>query len=351
MSRYVISGYYGFGNAGDEAILRAIVSSLRGGDAAAEITVLSANPQQTAAEHDVIAISRTNLPQVFRALLRTDLFVSGGGGLLQDATSSRSLLYYLGLLTLARILGRRTMVYANSIGPIHQSRNRLLTRRVLQGVSHITVRDQLSLMALRDLGVSRPTMEVTADPVLLLPTPSLPVSDREVLFSVREWGSSNGYLQEVAKAAKQLKDSGFQVVFVPMHFSRDLSVSQRLASELEVDCISAPLSDQSMLQRLGSASVVVGMRLHSLIMATVSCRPMVGISYDPKVEGFLQAIGQPVAGDTRTLAADKLVSLVLSAYENRVSISEHLATQLDAQRQLANQNASIAIALAGGKQA
>ena len=116
MSRYLISGYYGFGNAGDEAILRAIVRNLRECDPEAQLTVLSARPELTAREHSVEAVRRTDLLRIAACMRRADLFISGGGGLLQDVTSSRSLLYYLSLIRLAQLQRCPTMIFANSMG-------------------------------------------------------------------------------------------------------------------------------------------------------------------------------------------------------------------------------------------
>ena len=45
--KIVISGYYGFNNAGDEAMLSAIIQSLRSTFDTPEITVISGSPAKT----------------------------------------------------------------------------------------------------------------------------------------------------------------------------------------------------------------------------------------------------------------------------------------------------------------
>jgi len=95
--KIVISGYYGFGNAGDEAILEAMVRDLRALAPGARLVVLSADPAATAARCGVEAVPRMHLPSVLGALRGADLFISGGGSLLQDATSWRSVPYYAGI--------------------------------------------------------------------------------------------------------------------------------------------------------------------------------------------------------------------------------------------------------------
>ena len=95
MSKILISGYYGFANAGDEAMLTAIIESLRQVEKNVELTVLSGNPEDTAAKHQVCSVYRFNPLGIIRAMKDSELIISGGGSLLQDVTSKRSLLYYL----------------------------------------------------------------------------------------------------------------------------------------------------------------------------------------------------------------------------------------------------------------
>lgn len=351
MSRYVISGYYGFGNAGDEAILQAIIDSLQAQDSQADITVFSAQPSRTALEHRVRVAPRTSFTQIVAALRQTDLFISGGGGLLQDTTSSRSLLYYLGLLTLARGLGCKTMVYANSIGPISQPGNKWLARYVLDKTDYITVRDQLSLSLLSELGVRKPRIRLTADPVLLLPTPVVTPEEQVIALAVREWPSQHDFIMEVMLACRRLVQDGFTISIIPFHFARDLAVSQRLAQEIGpgASCLTQPQGFEDLLSGLARAEVVVAMRLHALIMGTVCNRPLVGISYDPKIQGFLQSVDQPVAGSTDDLRADRLYELVLAAYDQRVEVKRSLAERLAKLRECAAENAIIASGLAKGK--
>ncbi|HXM06785.1 MAG TPA: polysaccharide pyruvyl transferase family protein, partial [Candidatus Acidoferrum sp.] len=116
--RLLISGYYGFGNLGDEALLRIIVDRISTRVPAADIEVLSATPGRTARELHVRSTPRGQWRNVRRAIRESDVVVSGGGGLLQNATSSRSLLYYSGILREAIRAHRKSMIFAQSIGPL-----------------------------------------------------------------------------------------------------------------------------------------------------------------------------------------------------------------------------------------
>jgi len=122
MKKIIISGYYGFGNTGDEAILTGILKNLReescclGEDF--DFTVLSADPSSTSRDYGVRAVNRTGLKDILKSLWGCDLFISGGGGLLQDVTGRQfSIFYYLGLALLARLCGKKVSIYAQGMAP------------------------------------------------------------------------------------------------------------------------------------------------------------------------------------------------------------------------------------------
>ena len=92
--RVVLSGYFGFDNVGDEAILFSIIRALRKLEPSVDITVLSNNPAETAATYGVETVNRWNIGEVRAALKSADGLISGGGSLMQDATSWKSIPYY-----------------------------------------------------------------------------------------------------------------------------------------------------------------------------------------------------------------------------------------------------------------
>ena len=166
MYNILISGYYGFNNIGDESILRTVIDNLREKLPDIDITVLSHDPAQTSAKYGVKAARRMSLWDIFRSVLHCDLLLSGGGSLLQDATSARSILYYLFILRLAQLMGKKTFIYSQGIGPISDPRNRRLTASALRRTNGIVVRDAKSRDLLLEIGVPEYLIHVTADPVI-----------------------------------------------------------------------------------------------------------------------------------------------------------------------------------------
>ena len=118
MINILIAGYHGYGNCGDEATLQAMTVNIKAMAEDVKITALSFKPELTKTEYNIESVQRFNVLQVFNAIRRSDIILSGGGTLLQDDTSTRSLLYYLSIIKVAKMLHKRVMLYDNGIGPV-----------------------------------------------------------------------------------------------------------------------------------------------------------------------------------------------------------------------------------------
>ena len=207
----VMSGYYGFSNAGDDAILDSISNSIAGVSDDVAITVLSNDPALTKQQYGLDAVSRFHVLEVLSALRRSDVLLSGGGSLLQDTTSTRSILYYLTVMNTARLLGKPVMLYANGIGPVRKEGNRRRTKNAVEKAAVVTLRDNGSARELRQMGVKRTDLHVTADPVFRLPPApperaeellkgcGMPAGKDFVVVSVRSWPNTEKFSGELAK--------------------------------------------------------------------------------------------------------------------------------------------------------
>ena len=221
MYKILISGYYGFNNIGDESILRTVIDNLREKLEDIDITVLSQDPAQTSEKYGVKAARRMSLWDILRCVWRCDLLLSGGGSLLQDATSGRSILYYLFILRLAQLLGKETFIYSQGIGPISDPRNRRLAARVLRRTSGIVVRDVKSRDLLLEIGVPDYLIHVTADPVIRVkkadPALGLEILEREgcprregrltVGWAVKARRPDPAFFQEVRRSIQWLRET------------------------------------------------------------------------------------------------------------------------------------------------
>lgn len=338
----ILSGYYGFGNAGDEAILCSILDLLR--DAAGEtgeelrFTVLSADPAATAEKLNVQAVGRTDLRRIIGAMRQADALFSGGGGLLQDVTGrSLSVAYYLGLVLLARLLGLPAILYAQGIGPVTRPFNRLLVRLLANRATFISVRDEASRRELRDMGVTRPPVTVTADPVFALTAADSPKVAAfleklapgvpRVGISVRPWPGAGRYLAEIAAAADRLAvELSAQMVLLPLYPVKDLPACRELADLLRAPSVilEEELTPRELLTVFAHLDLVLAMRLHALIFAAKAGLPMVGIGYDPKVEALLLRLGLAKPAPPAEATGGQLAAEALALWARREETGRRL---------------------------
>lgn len=314
--KVLMSGYYGFDNAGDDAILQAIHQQLQDESQRVEIIVLSNNPKETTQRYGLRAIPRFSVGAVFRALQDCDALLSGGGSLLQDRTSTRSILYYLWVMGMSRRMGKPVMLYANGIGPVTKASNRRRVVKAVESATMVTLRDRDSREELLSMGVTSP-LHVTADPVQGM-EPASPEEGRAVLdrlgvtgefvsISVRDWGDMEHFTGELAKLCDQLQgEQGLEIVFVLMQSSRDLGVSRQVQSKMTKPSriLEGALPPDLLMSVLGQAKFTIAMRLHTLIFSARMGVPLLGMVYDPKVESYLRETGMLSAGKVEDFSCE-----------------------------------------------
>lgn len=348
--RFLISGYYGFGNLGDEALLDVIVAQLRARYPGAPIDVLSADPAGTTARLGVEATPRADLGAVRRAIDRADVVLSGGGGLLQNVTSLRSLLYYAGIIRSAVRAGKRTMIFGQSIGPLDLI-GRAVVRVCCGDIAAATVRDERSQRLLASL-LPKVRVERTADPVFLFEPESEPLDLTKeglagdgplVVVSVRRWQNTEATIALLTAAVDHLAlEHGAQVAFLPLGGASDAEVSSTVIRRAR----SAPLLLPAVTlgqaaQVIARAQLVIGMRLHALIIAARLGIPFTAIPYDPKVTSLLDDLRYPlpplfVPGVKATPA--EVIARADEAWTRRAEIAAHLKTVAAETTALAQRN-------------
>ncbi|SDF03366.1 polysaccharide pyruvyl transferase CsaB [Thermus arciformis] len=279
-----VAGYYGFKNAGDEAILEAIARELKA--RGHRVVALSGDPKGTREEHGVAAFHRLNP----LALLRADLWLLGGGGLLQDATSALSLTYYLSVLRLARLFRKRVVVFNQSLGPLSPWGERQV-QKALKGVP-VILRDQDSLEYARRLGLPA---ELGADPALLL-TPPPVKREEDLVLVIPRAGVSQEALKNLYITANHLFHEGKQVLVLLLQPGYD----DEVAKTFYLHRIERTSDPRRVLYLAAQAGYVISMRLHGLILAAAAGTPFAALSYDPKVAAFAKETGayyQELPGD------------------------------------------------------
>ena len=320
MYNILISGYYGFDNIGDESILRTLIMSLREKIPDCRLTVLSHNPASTREKYGVEAVERMSPGAILRAVRQCDMLISGGGSLLQDVTSSKSIHYYLFIIRLAKLLGKKVFIYSQGIGPIDHAFNRRATARALKKADGIVVRDERSAKLLEQIGLPQERIVITADPVIRMKRPDRTVG-REILaragikkdgrltvgWAIREKNRDSAFVREITECIRWLRENyDAESVLIPFHYEEDREVCSVIAERTNgaAKCLSEKYLSEDMLSIIGNMDVLVGVRLHSMIYAAIMGVPIIGVSYDPKCTAFLNSVGLDSLSTRETFSAE-----------------------------------------------
>lgn len=322
--RVVISGYYGFENIGDEAILKSIIEALKEESKDIEITVLSNDPMKTKHTYNVNSINRWNFWEIYKELKISSGLISGGGSLLQDVTSSRSIAYYTFIIGLAKFANKPVFVYAQGIGPINKSINRKITKYFLNKVEHISLRDRESSNLIKSIGVNK-SFEIVPDPVMGLDfrfSEKCNIKKDYIIISVRDWKSKVNYLKQIAYVCDYFLDNGIEIKLLPMHEKEDEKTSKKLADMINgnVEILTHDMNINKRINYIKNAKIMIGMRLHALVFAGNLGTPMIGISYDPKIDSYLKTIKQPCVGNVSDgINSEEIIRIsnyILKDYDN-----------------------------------
>lgn len=360
MRDILISGYYGFKNSGDDALLLAIINDLKECKDDIKLSVLSKSPKETAEFYNVKAVNRLNPFSVVFNIIRSKMLLSGGGTLIQDRTSTKSLLYYLAIINLAHLFGKKIMLYSNGIGPLREE-HREITAKILNKVDVITLRDEDSLREIERLKVNKPKIVLTADPAFnlecsdkakgdrILKKYGLSENDKKVCISVRNWKTlGENFCAELAKTADYLVHScGCKVIFLPMQPSKDLAVSNKIAAMMTEKsvCVDEKISVDDMLAIIDKMDLCIGMRLHSLIYSASAKIPVIGLVYDPKIAGFMDYIGQTHYTDVSECSFEHLKKMIDECFESYDAIKAEIEKNLTELKKKAKANAEYAVGL------
>ncbi len=351
-----ICGYYGYQNSGDDAILHEIVGMVNhirtSSGAPVKITVLSKTPEATAREYGVDAVGRFNIFEVIKLFKRVNMLVMGGGSLLQDRSSNRSLYYYLSVIKLAKWAGAKVALIANGIGPISSRFNMKLTASVLRRIELITVRERFSYNFLKEMGVDIPGLHITGDPVFLTEAGGgdcqkifrdeniLPNEDY-VCVMFRSWKNEDRYARAVAEICDSIVEKyGCKIVFVPMRHPADVRISQRIASNMRNSgiVVSGRYTPQEIIGFMSRARLTLGMRLHAIIYSAIARVPFVAFNYDPKIVYYSKELEMPLVDDLADIDVSDVMRAVNGLLQKRDESVEILVKNTEIIRSNAAKN-------------
>jgi polysaccharide pyruvyl transferase CsaB len=385
MPKILIGGYYGANNIGDEAILQAMLASLRALRSDLAIRVVSHDPQRTSAQTGLEALSWRDMPALAAAVRDSDLVLVGGGGLFMDywgldaesffRITHGGISTYGSLALLARAMGIPCMLYGVGVGPLNSPQAREYTRQIFLAADLASVRDGASLALLREIGLDPLPAHIhqTADPACALQVsqPALEAArarlaglgldfDRPLLgVSVRFWEESGSMADWLAVLSAELRHFGAQngvnLLLLPFQtdpegrVTDDLGVCRALqeAIDLPGQVFSLPevLPVTEMQAVLGQCDLVLGMRLHALLLALNQLVPVVGLAYDPKVSAQMAEAGLGDLVCSLPLDPGQLRQKLAAAWQARADLRLQIAPRQAEWKALAEENARLALGL------
>jgi len=346
VKKMLLAGYYGFGNLGDEAILEMALKQILEITDRKNITVLSGNKEVTKKKYNIDTIDRYNVFSIIKKLKSSDALVFGGGSLLQDVTSKRSIYYYLFLIRLAKIMNNKIVMLSQGIGPIINEKSKRAVASTLKMVDYITVRDKHSKEFLESIGVDENKVFLSTDPVINLKAGENIKNEqngsKKICFSLRNWKNTD-VSEKISQVAEKLIKNNIECYFIPFYYNEDLELIDQVEKNIKDKAVyyKERLSTNEAFDIIKNMDVMVGVRLHSLIFAAAANVPFVAVSYDHKVDHFVNSVNMKVACNIDNIDVELLYDEIIKKLENEDEEKKKLQESVSKLRQLTNINYKI----------
>ena len=308
----LLCGYYGFGNLGDELVLRSLAQGISAHATGVRIAALTGRGEPPTG---VLRVSRRRPLALLRAVKRSGMVLLGGGTLLQSATSRRSLYYYLGLLAVARHFCVPFGILLGGVGPLVGSADKEHCAALLGDAAFVGLRDAESQRLLAELGIPSASTHLGADPVLTLPLPPFSLTHTTLTVFGRKGDDRDVELLDgIDQIARRYS---LPVRVAAMDTSEDTDTATRLVRALTRRGVSAEavprLSYESLCSLLAASALVLTRRLHALMLACRMGVPALAVSDDPKLAAFLHEVFPTPLADRLSLDRKYLLGNDLAA--------------------------------------
>lgn len=348
--KILLAGYYGYGNLGDEAILEMVLKQLFQIVQRENITVLSSNKEDTSKKYNINSIDRYNVLSIIKSLKKSKILIFGGGSLLQDVTSKRSIYYYLFLIKIAKIMKSKVIMLSQGIGPLVNEKSKKAVVKSLKDVDYITVRDIQSKNFLEELGVDKNKLFLSSDPVINFSSNddiNLRDDDRikKVCFSLRNWNNSD-VSEKISEVSELLIKNNIECHFIPFYYNEDMGLINEVEALLNEKNLKAVyykerLSTMEAFDIIKHMDLLVGVRLHSLIFAASANVPFVAVSYDHKVDHFVESVDMNVACSIENIDACHLYNEIIKKLETENEQKDKLSKKVSELRETIKVNYDI----------
>ncbi|MGZ5551905.1 MAG: polysaccharide pyruvyl transferase family protein, partial [Nitrososphaeraceae archaeon] len=303
--------------------------------------------------------------KIIQALIKSDIFVLGGGGIIRVSNNYKNLWRLLDEIWVAKLLGKKVFIYGVSIGPINSHKGYKIIKNTLRKCDFITVRDHKSIEYLERFGIEKEKYSLTADPAFIPVHLENSVIENQELrraiiaekkipiflaLGLIKGGNDLTWLRPLARALDSLSIT-LNVSFIAIPFRRlsdceidDVYIARELKSQLQypnnLTCYLERIDYKQLSSVIINAlSGVIAIRLHSLILSVASKTPFVAINYDTKVmdTAILAGLESQVV-ELSDNFEDDFIAKVSDMLDNKAELTEKISMAADLMLSRAEQN-------------
>jgi polysaccharide pyruvyl transferase WcaK-like protein len=343
----VITGYYGFGNLGDDLLCICTLRIARQLFPSAKVSVFTWSK-----DPDYLHRLLSEPIDVFNQTIpRADLILHGGGGVFFDFKDGRlrellinSVIKAIGVYKYHEVvawykkhLRKRTaspmrIGLGLGVGLYTKASKRFYSDiLVMTDFSYLMVRDQESANNLSLLGITNKTVGTDLAFDYDFPGPSRERDHSgEIAFILRDWTYDNEYLTHWLAIAQQLVTTGYKVRVYSFDKGADHEYLSRF-SALE-QSVWDPRENADLSAFIGSLSrarVVVSSRAHGVIVAAGLGIPSICIEIEPKLRTIAKMLPSSASLVAPRIDSDSVISRIVAMYYDR---SEHNGVKEDVSR-------------------
>jgi len=288
-----------------------------------------------------------SINKTLKAIYSSDIIITTGGDVFSNDYGFFSFMIEFYNLLIALVLEKPTCIFAESIGPFKWY-SVFLAKFVLNRVSLITTRDEISFNYIREIGVNKPPVYLTADTAFFLDkkevnNPALnEFLKRENLIgfsisnAISTWtgGDYDDYVNLMVRLIDKIIETYDANVILVAHVTVaginddriiNRKVFNRLKNSDRVFNLEEDYNSEELKYVISNCDLFVGARMHANIAALSSCVPAIAISYSIKTPGLMRLCGlEDYYIEFKDLSEESFLGKIHEAWENREEITEHL---------------------------
>ncbi len=298
----LLCGYYGFGNVGDDILLRAAIERAEREFPDPCVRALTKSGRKDSVRFGIECAKRSSPIALLREIRICRRLIFGGGTLLQCNTSLRSMIYYSSLLMLARMFGHECILWGNGIGQTDRFLFRYMLKKALGCCDFLGMRDTRSYAITRCLaGNSRAVLEKDLAEAKCT---SYSTRERADYLLSRAFGKAcvrfiavmpricrnNTIISTLVSELARARTEQIRILVIPMHELEDAKICRELCEALEAKMLSGICFDD-LVMILERCERVYSMRYHGLVAAKLARVDFVGVGDDEKITGYCRENG------------------------------------------------------------